>query len=288
MASAKQSVQDGRYTQGYSNYTLATQQQRTAASDAGFLLPYIKGTDTILDVGCGPGTITLDLARHANEGLTIGVDISADVVQSAKQLSTEAKVHAEGKGSLIFEQGNILTGLPYPDGTFDVVFASQVFGHWTERAHSLQALAEIRRLLKPGGIVATRDGAEQLFYPKSSNLDRLWVGNFRRAVLKGAPETEEPTGTIMPALFRAAGFDADGGKVRIGAGTRIFSGADARKRLAWRAHGQLSPGDVFHQSWLDAGISEAEIEETLGAVDKWAATDDAWFLAIQCEMLAWK
>lgn len=92
----------------------------------------------------------------------------------------------------------------------------------------------------------------------------------------------------MPSLLRRAGFDADGGKVSIGAGTTIYSGLETRKWLAQRATSQLRQGDAVYQSWLDAGITEEEIHQTLDAVEKWAETEDAWYAALQCEMLAWK
>jgi hypothetical protein len=92
----------------------------------------------------------------------------------------------------------------------------------------------------------------------------------------------------MPALLRTSGFDADGGKVHVGAGTKVFSGPETRKWLAWRVAGHLKQGDPFRQNWLDAGITEDEIQETLRAVEKWAETEDAWFGALQCEVLAWK
>jgi hypothetical protein len=98
----------------------------------------------------------------------------------------------------------------------------------------------------------------------------------------------DPTGPRMPALLRSAAFDTGGGKVRVGAGTKVFSGQETRKWLAWRAEGQLREGDPFRQSWLDAGKTEDEIQEILWAVGKWAEMEDAWFAALQCEMLAWK
>ena len=163
-----------------------------------------------------------------------------------------------------------------------------MFGHLPPPDLPFRALIEMRRVLKPGGILGTCDAADQHFYPRSLDLDRLWVHNFHRvASLKLAPD-EDPTSTRMPELLRRAGFDADGGKVVIGAGTTVYSGAETRKWLAWRAKGHLQHGDEFRQSWLDAGITEDVIQETLVAVEKWANTEDAWYAAIQCEMLAWK
>ena len=283
----EQHNQSSNYTQGYSNYTVATHQLRTAEVDAAFLLPHIKKTDHILDVGCGPGTITTGLAKYASEGTIVGVDISTTVLQKAKTLATEANVPTQGPGSVVFEEGNIVEKLAYPNDTFDIVYASQVFGHLPPPDLPLRALAEIRRVLKPGGILATRDGMAQHFYPQSLDLDRLWGHILARALHKGEPDAD-PTGTRMPALFRKAGFDADGGKVHIGAGARVFSGLETRKWLAWRTTGQLQPGDPFRQSWMDAGISEDEIQETLSAVGKWSETEDAYFVALLCEMLAWK
>ncbi|KAJ5764851.1 hypothetical protein N7520_004410 [Penicillium odoratum] len=279
--------QTNNYKQGYSSQTVATQQTRKAETEAAFLLPYIKKTDFILDVGCGPGTITIGFVKYASEGRTIGIDISTDVLSRAKAAADEAGIAKEGPGSLIFEEGNILEGINYPDNTFDIVFCAHTFGYMPPPDMPLKALTEMRRVLKPGGILATRDTVDQHFYPRSVDLDRLWVGNFRRAVLKGNLETDLSP-PFMPALFRRAGFDADGGKVVIGTGSTVFSGADTRQWLAKRAESQLQPGDPLHRSWREAGITEDEIQETLLASKKWAETEDAWFAALQCNMLAWK
>ncbi|OAG37341.1 hypothetical protein AYO21_08418 [Fonsecaea monophora] len=286
------------YTQGHSNYTVATHLTRTAESDAGFLLPHIKTTDHILDVGCGPGTITTGLARYASAGATVGIDISAEVLEKARAVAAaaaaaEIKIPNSGPGSVVFQEGNVLERLPFADETFDVVFASQVIGHMVPLDLARRALGEMRRVLKPGGVLATRDGAEQHFYPRASGLDRLWVQNATRAVRHGVTadnvdDVDSPA-TSMPALLRSVGFDTDDArKVRIGAGASVFAGPDTRKWLAWRAAGQLKQGDPFRQSWLDAGITEDEIQQTLDAVHKWADTEDAWMAGIQCEMLAWK
>jgi ubiquinone/menaquinone biosynthesis C-methylase UbiE len=282
-----QDRQTSNYTQGHSDYTIATHESRTAESDAAFLLPFIKKTDHILDAGCGPGTITTSFANYASEGTITGIDMSEEVLERAKKLATEAKVPFDGLGSVIFEHGNVLEGLFYPDNTFDIVYCSQLFGHLPSPDLSCRALAELRRVLKSGGILATRDGVAQHFYPQSLELDRLWVRNQARGLNKGPPPVD-PTGTIMPALFRSVGFDVDGGRVLVGAGTKVYAGAETRNWLAWRAVGQLQEGDAFRQSWLEAGITEKEIQQTMRAVKEWAETDDAWYAALQCEMLAWK
>ncbi|KAL6245545.1 hypothetical protein RBB50_007544 [Rhinocladiella similis] len=275
------------YTQGYSSQTVSTQQARTVESEAAFLLPHIKKTDQILDVGCGPGTITIGFAQYAREGRTVGIDISTNVLSRAKAIADEADVPKDGPGSVVFEEGNILEGLAYADNAFDVVFCSHTLGYMPPPDMPVKALAEMRRVLKPGGILATRDTVDQHFYPRSTDLDRLWVGNFRRAVLKGDLDADLSP-PAMPALFRLAGFDADSGKIRIGTGSAAFTGAETRQWLTKRAESQLRPGDPLHQSWLDAGITEDEIQETLRASRTWAETEDAWFAALHCEMLAWK
>lgn len=282
---AQQSQSRG-YKQGYSNYTLATHQTRTAESDAAFLLPHIKKTDHILDVGCGPGTITTGFAKYASEGKIVGIDISAAVLEKAKALAAEANIPNEGPGSVVFEQGNILESLPYADETFDIIYSSQLFGHIPPPDLPLKALTEMRRVLKPGGILSARSALDAHFYPRNLDLDRLWGANQRKVLRQDAPDDEDSSGASLPALYRKAGFNEE--KIRIGAGTTVYAGPETRKWLAWRASGQLKQGDPYYQSWLDAGISEDEIQETLRAVQKWVETEDAWFASMQCEMLAWK
>ncbi|KAE8548125.1 hypothetical protein EYB25_009919 [Talaromyces marneffei] len=101
-----QNIPSNGYKQGYSKYTLATQQSRTAESCAAFLLPHIEKGDRILDVGCGPGTITTGFAKYVSGGSVVGIDISTEVLQNAKESAAEANVPTEGPGSVVFEQGN--------------------------------------------------------------------------------------------------------------------------------------------------------------------------------------
>lgn len=134
----------------------------------------------------------------------------------------------QGPSGVVFEHGDILNGLAYAEASFDVIYCSQVNGHFGPPDMLIKALKEMRMLLKPDGVLASRDGMDSHFYPKSSNLDRLWTKNASRAIHKGKEEPD-PTETQMPALLRGAGYNPD--KIWIIAGTKVFSGSQGRKFL---------------------------------------------------------
>jgi hypothetical protein len=90
----------------------------------------------------------------------------------------------------------------------------------------------------------------------------------------------------MPGLFREVGFD--GGKVRVGAGTTVYGGKDGRRWFVDACLGRLQDGETFRESWRRVGISDEEVEECKEALKGWAQDDDAWYVALQAEVLGWK
>lgn len=269
------------YTQGYSKATTSSHASRTITSDAAFVLPLIKASDKILDVGCGPGSITTGFGNLVPQGSVVGVDISEEVLEGARSSLPAAATN------ITFQAADLLAGLPFPDASFDVVFSSQLFPHLASTAQKLTALTEMRRVLKDGGILATRDAAELHFYPRQYNLDNLWAVNTRKAWSHGQAESDNGfPGGAMPGLIREAGFEAN--NIHVGAGTTVHSGAEARKRYSEGNLGRLDEGDPFRQSWEKAGITLQEIEETKDAVKRWAADQDAWYVALQAEIVAKK
>ena len=103
----------------------------------------------ILDIGCGPGTITVDLAALVPEvGRVIGLECAPDVLEKARATAAE-----RGVTNVQFVVGDVHS-LNYPDGTFDVVHAHQVLQHVGD---PVQALREMHCVTKPGGIVANRE-----------------------------------------------------------------------------------------------------------------------------------
>jgi len=273
------------YTFGHSNATTATHAARTANSDAAFIIPYIKATDRILDVGCGPGTITFGFAEYVPEGSVTGTDYTPEIVQraSAFALSKISEDDGKSRGKVDFVLGNVLERLPFEDGSFDIVFSSQMLTHMRDD-DSIIALKEMRRVLKPGGICSSRDGAFLHFWPPSFNLETLYVGNMFKAM-----GVEGLSGPKTASRYRAAGFDVDGGKVKIGTGSNCYTaGKEATKAYADRMTGRLKKGDGFRLSWEKAGISDEEIEEASEAMRKWSETEDAWAAILQSEVVAWK
>lgn len=220
------------YTMGHTKSTTARHAARTTQSDAAFLLPHIHPHHHILDVGCGPGTITAGFMELVPRGSVTGIDISNDVLQQARE-NTQALIARSPdvpRGKIAYQEENVVAGLSFQDDAFDVVFASQVLIHLLGQDMVVPALKEVRRVVKPGGFVATRDGAKMLFYPEYG-LERLWEQN----LLKGIGIDAMP-GPKMRGYYRLAGFDVDGHRengqeqVIVGVGSNVYAGTtDERK-----------------------------------------------------------
>jgi ubiquinone/menaquinone biosynthesis C-methylase UbiE len=268
------------YTMGHSKATIASHEVRTIESDAAFLVPYIQSHHRILDLGCGPGTITLGFIPLVPSGEVIGVDYSADIVERASVLAKSRGL----SDKVTFVQGNLLERIPFEDASFDIIFASQVFGHLQPSGNAIKGLRECRRLLKTGGILALRDGAVMQFHPYGDELDRVFTKNFLRGT--GAGRWGGPQ---FRGWLRGAGFDVeDEEKTKIGGGSTVHS---SRKSCEWRCEtltGRLAKGEKFRESWLKAGISEEECDEAIEWLRKWAESDDAFYGLLQAEALVWK
>src|SRR5437660_8574741 len=122
--------------------------RRTAAHNAAFLLPHLKPGMKLLDTGCGPGSITIGLAEAVAPAETVGIDASADAIEEARALAA-----SRGCTNLRFEVADVYA-LPFEDATFDAAFSHAVMQHLRD---PLTALREIRRVLKPGGVVGIAD-----------------------------------------------------------------------------------------------------------------------------------
>ena len=111
---------------GYHTGTVIEQfAARQAMGPAAFLIPHLRPGMSLLDVGCGPGTVTQGLAKVVAPARVVGCDLETGMIERARALADEA-----GAGNLSFRTGDILD-LPFEDGQFDIVFSAAVTEHLT-------------------------------------------------------------------------------------------------------------------------------------------------------------
>ena len=146
MADGTRDAQD--YTMGYSEEFLQLLDRRSAASHAGYLLQHLEPGFRVLDFGCGPGTISVGLAGAVDPGEVHGIDVAASQIEMAR-----AAAAAGGHGNATFHVGDV-TALPFEDDYFDAAHCHAVLMHVPDTA---AALSEVRRVLKPGGVVGCRE-----------------------------------------------------------------------------------------------------------------------------------
>src|SRR4051794_17933265 len=131
------------YTHGHAESVLRSHRTRTAANSAAYLLPHLEPGQRLLDVGAGPGTITADLAAIVAPGEVVALEVNDEA----------AAITRAGAPGVDVRVGDVHT-LPFDDGEYDVVHAHQVLQHV---ADPVQALREMARVTRPGGVVAARD-----------------------------------------------------------------------------------------------------------------------------------
>ncbi|MBV9314600.1 MAG: methyltransferase domain-containing protein, partial [Pseudonocardia sp.] len=184
------------YTHGHAESVLRSHRWRSAENSAGYLLPHLAAGQRVLDIGCGPGTITVGLARRVAPGAVIGLDRESDPLVEARAVAEEAEV-----GNVSFVIGDVYR-LDYPDANFDVVHAHQVLQHLSD---PVAALVEMRRVCTPGGWVAVRDVdcAAMTWYPLDARLDR-WLELYYQIARSNRAEPD--AGRRLLSWARAAGL----------------------------------------------------------------------------------
>ena len=136
------------YTMGFSEEMLEAMRRSTAEGDAAFLLPYLRPGLRVLDFGCGLGSISVGLARKVAPGELHGVDMEESQVELARSVAS-----ANRRDNAIFHVADV-TDMPFEDGFFDVAHCHNVLMHVPDTA---AVLAEVKRVLKPGGIIGCRE-----------------------------------------------------------------------------------------------------------------------------------
>jgi SAM-dependent methyltransferase len=256
------------YTHGHHEAVLRSHRWRTAENSAGYLLPHLRPGLDLLDVGCGPGTITIELAELVAPGRVLGLDASAEVVEQAQAL---------GDRRVEFTVGDVYA-LDVPDASFDVVHAHQVLQHLTD---PVAAVAEAARVLRPDGVLGVRDSDYAAFFwsPRNDLLDR-WLELYHQVTARNRAEAD--AGRYLPAWLRAGGFD----DLTVTSSNWTFADADSR---AW--WGGLWADRIRHSSFatqaIEYGLSDAaELADIEAGWRAWAGEPDGVFVVPSVEVVA--
>lgn len=259
------------YVHGHAESVLRSHVWRTVDNSAAYLAPRLRPGLRVLDVGCGPGTITVDLARRVAPGLVLGLDPVEEPLAHARATARQA-----GADNVEFALGDVYA-LDAPDATFDVVHAHQVLQHLGD---PVAAMREMLRVTRPGGVVAVRDGdyAGMTWWPADPRLDR-WLDIYR-AVARGK-------GGEPDAGRRLLGWAHAAGATDVVAGASVWCHATPAERAWW---GGLWAERILHSAIAGHAVTggyanRAELADISAAWREWAQHPDGWFVVPHGELL---
>lgn len=262
-----------RYSGGYGARLLRALHRRRLAQEGSFFLPHLRPGMRVLDCGCGPGVMTVELAAAVAPDEVVGLDLEAEQFAVGRALANE-----RGITNVRFEPGTMYR-LPFQDGTFDAVYAHAVLYHLGDPT---AALRELHRVLRPGGAVGIRDSdtSGDLYAPPDPYIDRA------RALLDkivrhhgGNPHF----GRTQRAALREAGF----GEITATASFDAYGTPETARGWAefWadyltRQHADLIVG----QGWA----TPADLARIEAAFRDWSTQADAFAVRARCEAIGWK
>jgi SAM-dependent methyltransferase len=224
----------------------------------------------ILDVGCGPGSITTGLARAVAPGRCTGIDPDADALNNAKASFVES--------NLEFQPG-VVEALPFPGNSFDAAFAHAVFQHIDD---PVPAMAEMFRVLRPGGIIgiADADFGGSIIGPSSPALDMSidLMSRLRRG--RGDPFV----GRKLGALLAGAGFEA----VAVGARADVDSGFETTERVGAFQAAYFGAPELRAYAAATGLASAADLDAITEAWATWGRTSGAVWARFWCYATARK
>jgi ubiquinone/menaquinone biosynthesis C-methylase UbiE len=261
-----------QYTHGYDPKYIGYLETRSAKRDAAFLLSHLRAGMSLLDCGCGPGTLTLDLAELVAPGQVVGIDIGRDQV-------TLAQEHARKRGvsNVSFREGTIYE-LPLQDQSVDVAFADTLLQHLADPA---KALREVYRVLKVGGLIGVReeDTAAIVFAPSNALLDQSWDLYVRAWKHNGG---DPYFARHHRAVLHEAGFV----EVIGSASCEVYGTPQATQWLG-DVMARYIPSNL--ETAVRLGWIDGELSERMGAAWKaWGQHRDAFLAAMLCEAIGWK
>ncbi|MSQ08862.1 MAG: methyltransferase domain-containing protein [Dehalococcoidia bacterium] len=240
------------YTHGYHASVIAQHSARTASESAAFLLPRLKPGMRLLDMGCGPGSITIGLAETVAPGDVVGMDIGDTLIKQARESAMQ-----RGFQNVQFEVGSVYEP-PFPDNSFDAVYMHQVLQHISK---PIDAVRQARRVLKPGGPFGVRevDWGSAVFWPRSPMLDK-WKEVYYEIARRNGGDAE--AGRHVRSWLHAAGFT----DVVMSSSTWVFPGRETTAAY----------GESWAQRTLHSNIGVNALEYGIASKDELAGIAEAW------------
>lgn len=260
-----------QYLHGQHASVLASHAWRTAENSAAYLLDYLDEDMDVLDVGCGVGTITTDLAAHVPQGRVLGVDLAPEPLERAADYAVARAVE-----NVEFEQGDVYE-LAHGEGSFDIVHAHQLLQHLK---NPLGAIAEMKRVLRRGGLLALReaDYGAMVWYPE------VGLSAWREVYEKVSRHhgVQPRAGRRLLEWVHAAGFKT------VEPTTSTWTFADPIERDYWA---NLWIDRIRHTSFGTIAVEEgftdhAGLAEMIAAWEDWSRDPDGWFAVVHAEILA--
>lgn len=252
------------YTHGHAESVVRSHATRTVDNSAAYLAPHLRSGLRVLDVGCGPGTITADLARRVAPSEVVAIEPVEEPLDRARTVAADA-----GVDNVSFRIGDGYA-LDFDGDSFDVVHAHQVLQHLGD---PVGALREMLRVCRAGGVVAVRDAdyAAMTWYPADPRLDR-WLEIYRAVAHRNGAEPD--AGRRLLAWARAAGA----GDVQPSASVWCY--ATPEDRAAWGEMWaeRIVASNVAHQAVHGGHCDKTELEDIAAAWRAWAEHPDGWFI----------
>lgn len=260
---------DRPYSQGHAPSVLRSQTWRDVQNSAGYLIEYLTPGTNVLDVGCGTGTITIDMARRVAPGRVVGVDNEASVLATARRSAAEQGV--ENVEFVVADAAALPSSPPSrPDVHFDIAHAHQVLLHVADPVGVLSAMLGA---VRPGGIVAARDTdyAGMIWWPPDPRLDR-WLELYREIAREHGGEPD--AGRQLLAWAHAAGATT----VTPSASHWLHATPESREAWGGMWADRIVDSSIAEDAVRSGRATRAELRELSQAWREWVADPDGWFL----------
>lgn len=267
------SEQQEHYSAGYGTELIKLFKSRTVDKDAAFFIPYLSSGMSLLDCGCGPGTLTIGLSEVIVPGQAIGIDIEPSQIEAAKAYALE-----RGISNVRFEVANVYD-LPFPDASFDAVFAHTLLQHLK---NPVKALREINRVSKPGAVIGVRDDdrGALIIEPPNHQVEKLIKLLVRLMEYNGG---DPYIGRRHRKLLREAGFTRTRATASCG-----YHGTLEETTKCGALGAYIADSTMTRTAILLGWITPDELKELATASKTWGKNLDAFESIIMCEAVSWK